>query len=88
MKKIQENEILDDYEYYRDIILEETELILKEKKRYIQTESIGTSLKLTSLDEMIDFFYLEEELIVVEELANMRKAIIIRHFLKGHMCDI
>jgi hypothetical protein len=88
MKKVQENDILDDYEYYRDIILEETELILKEKKRYIQTESIGVAIKLTSLDEMIDFFFIEEEFVVVEELSNMRKAIIIRHFLKGRMCDI
>jgi hypothetical protein len=88
MKPTHLNELLDDYGQYRNIILEEAELILKEKKRYIQTESIGTVIKLSSLDEIIDFFYFEDEHEIVEELSNMRKAIIIRQFLKGKSCDI
>lgn len=80
--------ILDNYEAYRTFILEEAELVLKERKRFVQTESIPSITKLFNLDQMIDFFYLEEEYEIIEELMNLRKAIMIKHFLKGQLSDI
>ena len=58
--------ILDNYDLYRRFILEEAELVLKGKKRYIQTNSIGSITKLFNLDQMIDMFYLEEEHEIVQ----------------------
>lgn len=80
--------ILDNYECYRNFILEEAELVLKERKRFVQTESIPSITKLFNLDQMIDFFYLEEEYEILEELVSLRKAIMIKHFLKGQLSDI
>jgi hypothetical protein len=83
----QEN-ILDNYDLYRRFILEETELVLKGKKRYIQTNSIGSITKLFNLDQMIDLFYLEEEHEIVHELNELKKAIMIKHFLRDQISDI
>jgi hypothetical protein len=80
--------ILENYDSYRRFILEETELVLKERKRYIQTNSIGSITKLFNLDQMIDFFYLEEEYEIVQELTELKKAIMVKHFLKDQISDI
>lgn len=80
--------ILDNYDLYRKFILEETELVLKGKKRYIQTNSIGSITKLFNLDQMIDLFYLEEEHEIVQELNELKKAIMVKHFLRDKISDI
>jgi hypothetical protein len=80
--------ILENYDSYRRFILEETELVLRERKRYIQTNSIGSVTKLFNLDQMIDFFYLEEEYEIVQELSELKKAIMVKHFLRDQISDI
>jgi hypothetical protein len=80
--------ILDNYDLYRKFILEEAELVLKGKKRYIQTNSIGSITKLFNLDQMIDLFYLEEEHEIVQELNELKKAIMVKHFLRDQISDI
>ena len=80
--------ILENYDLYRKFILEETELVLRERKRYIQTNSIGSITKLFNLDQMIDFFYLEEEYEIVQELSELKKAIMVKHFLRDQISDI
>ena len=82
------NDILENYDSYRRYILEEAILVLKERKRYIQTNSIGSITKLFNLDQMIDFFYLEEEYEIVQELSGLKKAILIKHFLRDKISDI
>ena len=80
--------ILENYDSYRRFILEETELVLRERKRYIQTNSIGSITKLFNIDQMIDFFYLEEEYEIVQELSELKKAIMVKHFLRDQISDI
>jgi hypothetical protein len=84
----QPENILDNYDLYRRFILEEAELVLKGKKRYIQTNSIGSITKLFNLDQMIDLFYLEEEHEIVQELNELKKAIMVKHFLRDQISDI
>lgn len=83
-----QGDILDNYDLYKRFILEETELVLKSKKRYIQTNSIGSITKLFNLDQMIDLFYLEEEHEIVQELNELKKAIMVKHFLRDQISDI
>lgn len=82
------NDILENYDSYRRYILEEAVLVLKERKRYIQTNSISSITKLFNLDQMIDFFYLEEEYEIVQELSGLKKAIMVKHFLRDKISDI
>ena len=77
--------ILEDYDSYKQYIMEEAEVVLKEKKRFIQTETIATTTKLFNIDQMIDLFYIEDEPILVNELSNIKMAIMIKHFLRKHL---
>jgi hypothetical protein len=87
-ENVPQESILENYDSYRRFILEETELVLKGKKRYIQTNSIGSITKLFNLDQMIDLFYLEEEHEIVQELNELKKAIMVKHFLRDQISDI
>jgi hypothetical protein len=80
--------ILESYDSYRNFILEEAEIVLRERKRFVQTDSIASITKLFNLDQMIDFFYLEGEYEIVQDLSNLKRAIMIKHFLKGQISDI
>jgi hypothetical protein len=82
--KTTEASILDNYDSYRNFILEEAEIVL----RFVQTDSIASITKLFNLDQMIDFFYLEGEYEIVQDLTNLKRAIMIKHFLKGQISDI
>jgi hypothetical protein len=86
--KTTEASILDNYDSYRNFILEEAEIVLRERKRFVQTDSIASITKLFNLDQMIDFFYLEGEDEIVQDLTNLKRAIMIKHFLKGQISDI
>ncbi len=86
--KTTEASILDNYDSYRNFILEEAEIVLRERKRFVQTDSIASITKLFNLDQMIDFFYLEGEYEIVQDLSNLKRAIMIKHFLKGQISDI
>lgn len=88
MEPMEPKSILDDYDSYRNFILEEAEIVLRERKRFVQTDSIPSVTKLFNLDQMIDFFYLEEEHEIINELDDLRKAIVLRHFLKSQISDI
>lgn len=83
-----ESTTTEDYEAYREMMLEEAELILEDRRGYIKTNSIASPVKIFTLDRAIDFFYLENEPFIVEELSDVRRAIIIRHFLKRMFGDI
>jgi hypothetical protein len=37
---------------------------------------------------MIDLFYLEEEYEIVQELNELKKAIMVKHFLRDQISDI
>jgi len=86
--KTTEASILDNYDSYRNFILEEAEIVLRERKRFVQTDSIASITKLFNLDQTIDFFYLEGEYEIVQDLTNLKRAIMIKHFLKGQISDI
>ena len=62
--------------------------MLNERKMYIQTNTIGSVTKLFNLDQMIDFFYLEDEYEIVQELTGLKKVIMVKHFLKDQISDI
>jgi hypothetical protein len=90
VKAIQLDDLLDDSEYeaYRMIILEETKLILSNKSEYIHTKDIGSSEKLTKLEHICDFFYLEDEYTIRKELNSLIEIMLIKHLLKDIIYDI
>ena len=67
---------------YRISILEEAEEILSNKKKFIELSHIKTKEKILKLQEISDFFYLEEEYELSNEFNSISKAIQIKKILK------
>jgi hypothetical protein len=78
----------DEYEVFRQIMLEESLIILSDKSKYIKNDTLNTASKIFHLDMICDFFFLEDELEVIGDFNSLKKTIIVRHFLKDHIKDI
>jgi hypothetical protein len=78
----------EEYDIFRAIMIEEAWSILSNKRNYLKDNSLSTTLKILHLDEMTDFFYIEDELEVCSEFNSLKKTVVIRHFLKDHILDI
>jgi hypothetical protein len=78
----------EEYEIFRELMLEEAWHILSEKQKYLKNDSNGTVSKILQLDRITDFFYIEEELEIMSEINSVKKMVIVRHFLKDHIKDI
>jgi hypothetical protein len=78
----------DEYEIFRRILLEESLAILSDRKKYIKNDILNTATKIFHLDRICDFFFLEDEFEIIGDFNSLKKAIIVRHFLKAHIKDI
>jgi len=91
-KKYKKNPIMDrflidlsdmgEFYEYRLLMIEEAEHILSDKKSYIQSNFLPDHAKLLKISDLIDFFILEGEDLIVSDLANMEDSIRIRIFMK------
>lgn len=70
------------YQEYKIGILEEAEGILINKKIYIEDSRTNIDIKLSQLQEISDFFFLEGEYELSKEFSSIAKAIQIKKILK------
>ena len=77
---------MDEFYEYRLLMIEEAEHILSDKKSYIQSTFLPDHAKLLKISDLIDFFILEGEDLIVSDLANMEDSIRIRIFI-GHISN-
>lgn len=78
----------EDYEIFRQVMLEEAWIILSDRSKYIKNDSLNTASKIFHLEKISDFFYLEDEFDIVNDFNILKKTVIIRHFLLDHVEDI
>jgi len=83
-----ENLTPDEYDVFRQMLIEEAWIILSDKRKYVKNDTLNTALKIFHLDRICDFFFLEDELEIIGDFNSLKKTIIVRHFLKDHIKDI
>ena len=74
---------MEEFNEYRLLMVEEAEHILSDKKSYIQSDFLPDQAKILKISDLIDFFILEGEDLIVGDLVNMEDSIRIRIFM-GH----
>jgi len=72
----------EDYEDYKKLLTETYNMILKEKRSFMVDPYFSHAFKFERIQELIDFFVLEEEYEKCKELRKIREAIEIQNLLK------
>lgn len=69
------------YEEYRILMLIEAEEILGDKKRFINQDPTPMEVKSIKIQDLLNFFYVEEEHEIYNELYSIYRAIYIKNIL-------
>ena len=78
----QKSEVSEAYELYKKLVLEETEKILSNKRTFLSGPPRDIDRKRVKIEGLADFFYLEGEDAIVQELDNISNALLIKGLLK------
>ncbi len=71
-----------DYEEYKLLMIEEAKDILTNKEKYITLNPMSLSSKISRLNDLIDFFTIQEEDEIVKDLNVVKSSIKLRFYLK------
>lgn len=71
-----------DYEEYKLLMIEEAKDILSSKEKYITSNPMALSSKISRLNDLIDFFTIQEEDEIVKDLNMVKSSIKLRFYLK------
>ena len=71
-----------DYEEYKLLMIEEAKDILSSKEKYITSNPMTLSSKISRLNDLIDFFTIQEEDEIVKDLNMVKSSIKLRFYLK------
>lgn len=70
-----------DYEEYKLLMIEEAEDILSNKEKYIILNRMPLVSKISRLNDLIDFFTIQEENEIVKDLNVVKSSIKLRFYL-------
>lgn len=73
---------LEEFHKYRFAMRSEARSFLEDKKEFLQTQSFSVDYKLLRVSELVDFFILEEEPEIAEELAVLGKVLRVKKMLE------
>jgi hypothetical protein len=76
-------ESMQEFSEYRLLMIEEAELILSNKKDYIQQNFLTDEAKIMRISDLVDFFILEEEPLIVGDLTTMGDIIRLKKFISS-----
>lgn len=71
-----------EYEEYKLLMIEEAKDILSNRERYVISSPLPIHSKLSRINDLIDFFTLQEEKEIVRDLENVRDSIRLRFYFK------
>ena len=76
-------ESMQEFSEYRLLMIEEAEFILSNKKDYIQQNFLPDEAKIMRISDLSDFFVLEDEPTIVDDLAIMGDIIRLKKFISS-----
>lgn len=72
---------MEQFRKYKKAMLEEAKSFLERKEEFLQTKAFSLDYKLLRLSELVDFFILESENQIAQELADMALALRIKKIM-------
>jgi hypothetical protein len=69
-----------EYEEYKLLMIEEAEEILCNKEKYINFDDLPIMTRISRLNDLIDFFTLEEEPEIVSDLTMVKNSVKLRFY--------
>ena len=76
-------ESMQEFSEYRLLMIEEAEFILSNKKDYIQQNFLPDEAKIMRISDLSDFFVLEDEPTIVDDLTIMGDIIRLKKFISS-----
>ena len=76
-----------EYDEYKLLMIEEAEEILCNKEKYINFDKLSIMTRISRLDNLIDFFVIEEEKEIVNDLNLVKTSVKLRFYLKQFMSN-
>ena len=76
-------ESMQEFSEYRLLMIEEAEFILSNKKDYIQQDFLPDEAKIMRISDLSDFFVLEDEPTIVDDLTIMGDIIRLKKFISS-----
>jgi len=71
-----------EYEEYKLLMIEEANDILSDKKRYVISSPLPIHSKLSRINDLIDFFTIQEEKEIVKDLTALRDSVRLRFYFE------
>jgi hypothetical protein len=71
-----------EYDEYKLLMIEEAEEIICHKEKYINFDDLPIMTRISRLNDLIDFFTMEEEKEIVRDLNMVKTAVKLRFYFK------
>ena len=78
----------DDFEDYVVLLLEEADYIINNRIAYLKDQTMTENEKIDRLRELMDFFILEDHMVIYEDLWSIMNMILLKKYIECSASDL
>ena len=78
----------DDFEDYVVLLVEETDYIINNRIAYLKDQTMTENEKIDRLRELMDFFILEDHMVIYEDLWSIMNMILLKKYIECSASDL
>jgi FMN-dependent NADH-azoreductase len=78
----------DDFSDYVVLIVEETDYIINNRIAYLRDRTMTENEKIDRLKELMDFFILEDHMVIYEDLWSIMNMILLKKYMECSASDL
>ena len=78
----------DDFEDYIVLLVEEADYIINNRIAYLKDQTMTENEKIDRLRELMDFFILEDHMVIYEDLWSIMNMILLKKYIECSASDL
>ena len=78
----------DDFEDYVVLLVEEADYIINNRIAYLKDQTMTENEKIDRLRELMDFFILEDHMVIYEDLWSIMNMILLKKYMECSASDL
>lgn len=78
----------EDFADYAILLIEEADYIINNRLEYIRDKTMSEDEKIDRIRELMDFFILEDHMIIYDDLWNIMNLILLKKYMKCSASDL